>query len=126
MTYAQRSTVSVTTDASGNATAYSNVVTGKISAVIYTKDGSNAYANGVDFTLTAEATGQNIWVQSDVNASATVAPRQATHGTDGTASLYASGGTAVQAPIVLAQDRVKISLAQGGNTKVGQFTIIME
>jgi len=125
-TYAERHTVSVTTAADGTATAYTPVVTGKISAVIYTKDGTTPYDNGVDFTITAETTGQNIWVDTNVNATETVAPRQATHGTDGAASLYAAAGTAVQAPIVLANERVKIVLAQGGNVKTGSFIIIVE
>lgn len=74
MSYVQRQTVSVTTAADGSATFYSEVVTGKISAIHYAK---NDFAAGVDFTITAEATGETIWSQLDVNASATVSPRQA-------------------------------------------------
>jgi len=121
--YAQRLTVTVTTDADGVATAYTPVIAhGQISTVRYAKDD---YANGVDFTITLEATGETVWTQADVNASATVAPRQATHSTAGVAALYAGSGTAVLAPITVANDRVKIVIAQGGATKTGTFHFVL-
>lgn len=121
--YAIRETVAVTTNGSGAATAYSNNVTGRISQIRYVK---TDFDNGSTFTITAEATGETIWTETGVNASATRAPRQATHGTDGTASLYAAAGTAVQAPIVLVNDRVKIVIANGGATKIGTFYVVVE
>lgn len=120
----RRFPVTVTTAADGTATAYSpRGINGKIHQIEYVK---TDFASGVDFTITGEATGINIWTQSDVNASAVVAPRQPTHSQAGVASLYASGGTAVQAPIALANDRVKIAIAQGGNTKTGTFHILVD
>lgn len=122
----KRYKVTVTTDAGGAATAFSPRLSGEIHQIEYVKDGgANPYANGVDFTITGEATGINLWTQADVNASAVVAPRQATHSQVGVASLYAAGGTAVQARIGMANDRVKIVLAQGGATKVGAFHILV-
>ena len=82
------------------------------------------FAAGVDFTITAEATGETLWTELNVNASVTKAPRQPSYGTDGVASLYASAGTAVQVPIPLANDRVKIVIAQGGSTKTGTFHLV--
>lgn len=123
MSHVERHAVSVTTDASGNATAYSPVLTGKINSITYAK---TDFTDGVDFTITGEATGQTIWTESNVNASKTVAPRQPTHGQDGTASLYAAGGEPVEDKIALANDRVKIVIAQGGNTKSGTFYVIVE
>ena len=35
------------------------------------------------------------------------------------------GGTAVQDHIAVAQDRIKIVVASGGNTKSGTFTVIL-
>lgn len=122
----RRFKVRVTTAADGTATAYSPRLSGKIHQVEYVKDGANPYANGVDFTITGEATGIGLWTQSDVNASAVVAPRMATHSQVGVAALYATGGTAVQAPIALSGDRVKIVIAQGGNAKVGDFHILVD
>lgn len=120
--YAQRHTVSVTTASDGSATAYSPVVTGLLSQIRYVK---TDFTDGVDFTITAEATGETLWTELNVNASATKAPRQPTHGTDGVASLYAAGGVAVQAPIALANDRVKIVIASGGATKIGTFHVVL-
>lgn len=123
MSFIQRDTVSVTTAADGTATAYSSVLNGKIVSIRYVK---TDFATGVDFTITAEATGETIWTQNDVNASVTVAPRQATHSTAGAAALYAAGGAAVNDQIAIANDRVKIVIAQGGDTKTGTFYILVE
>lgn len=121
----QRIKLTVTTAADGTVTAYSPRIAGEVHQIEYVKDGSNGYTDGVDFTITGEATGVNLWTQSNVNASAVVAPRQPTHSQAGVAALYAAGGTAVQARIALANDRVKIVLAQGGNAKVGVFHILV-
>ena len=123
MSYAERHSIAVVTAADGSATAYSPAVTGKVSQIRYVK---TDFAAGVDFTITAEATGETIWTQTNVDASVTVAPRQATHSTAGAAALYAAGGTAVNDKIALANDRVKIVIAAGGNAKTGTFHLIME
>jgi hypothetical protein len=125
----KRYKVSVTTAADGSAVAYSPRISGEIHQIEYVKDtasaGANAFANGVDFAVTGEATGISLWAENDVNASAVRAPRQPTHSQVGAPSLYAAGGTAVQARIALANDRVKISVASGGNAKVGAFHILV-
>lgn len=123
MSYATREVVNVTTAADGSATAYSGVVTGKLSQIRYV---ATDFAVGVGFTITAEATGETLWTEAAVNASATRAPRQATHSTAGVAALYAAAGTAVNDKIALANDRVKIVIASGGNAKTGAFHIVME
>lgn len=118
----RRFKVDVVTDGSGNATEYSPYLSGYIHEIHYIK---NDFADGVDFTITAEATGETIWTQSDVNAAVVKAPRQATHSNVGVAALYASGGTAVNDRIALGRDRVKIVIAQGGNAKSGAFHIVV-
>lgn len=122
MSYAQRHTIYVTTAADGTATAYSPVVTGNISQIVYVK---TDFATGVDFTITAESTGETIWTQLNVDASAVVAPRQATHSTAGVAALYAAAGSAVLDKIAIANDRVKFAIASGGDTKTGTFYLIL-
>lgn len=112
---ARRFAITATTDASGDATVYSPVITGAISQIRYVK---TDFADGVDFAITLEATGESVWAESNVNASATRAPRQASHGTDGTAN----GGTEF---IAAANDRVKIVVAQGGDTKTGTFHVVL-
>jgi len=120
--YAERHEVQITTDGSGDGEGYTPVLKGRIQAIHYVKDD---YANGVDFAITAEATGESIWSENDVNASASRAPRQATHAPDGSAALYAAGGSAVRDHIVLASDRVKIVVASGGVNKSGTFHVIV-
>ena len=119
----RRHVVSVTTAADGSATAYSPYLSGYIHEIHYIK---TDFADGVDFTITAEATGETIWTQSDVNAAAVKAPRQPTHSNVGVAALFASGGTAVNDRIALGRDRVKLVIAQGGNAKSGAFHIVVD
>lgn len=119
----RRYVVTVTTAADGTVTAYSPKLSGKIHAIHYVKPGANSYADGVDFTITKEVTGESLWTETNVNASASRYPRLGTHGGDGAARLYAAGGTAVGDKVALGNDRVKIVLAQGGNAKVGAFHI---
>jgi hypothetical protein len=118
--------VTVTTDGSGDATAYTPRVAGKVHQVSYVKAGSGGYSDGVDFVITSEATGQIIWDEDNVNATAHRATRQPTHDQTGVALLYAAGGTAQTAPVALASDRIKIVVASGGATKVGTFHFLID
>ena len=104
-------------------THYSPWLSGFIESVEYVKAGSNPYTDGVDFTITSDVTGENIWTDTNVNASEVVRPRAATCSTAGVASLYAGSGTAVNDRIALGRDRVKIVLAQAGASKSGSFRI---
>lgn len=123
MAYARRFTVSVTTAADGSATAYSDVVDyAFLSQIRYVK---TDFANGVDFNITVEATGETLWAEDNVDASATRAPRQATHSTAGVAALYASGGTGVFDKILLVNSRIKIVIASGGDSKTGTFHFVL-
>lgn len=119
----RRFEITVTTASDGTATAYTPFLSGYINQINYVK---TDYANGVDFTITAEDTGETIWTESDVNASKVCLPRAATHSTVGVAALYAAGGTAVTDRIALGRDRVKIVLAQGGDTKTGVFHVTVD
>jgi len=123
MSYVQRLTVPVTTDGDGDATAYSDPIAyGLLSQIRYVK---TDFTDGVDFTITSEATGETLWAELNVNADATRAPRQATHSTAGAASLYAVGGAAVNDRIALASDRIKIVVAAGGALKSGTFHFVL-
>jgi hypothetical protein len=123
MSFARRMSVAVTTAADGSATAYSDPIDyGLLSQIRYVK---TDFADGSTITVTSEATGETLWAESNVNASATRAPRQATHSTAGAASLFAAGGTAVTDKIAIAQDRIKIVIASGGNAKSGAFIFLL-
>lgn len=119
----KRFAVSITTSDIGAGTGYTPVFSGRISQIRYVKDD---YAAGVDFTITLEATGETVWAEDNVDASATRAPRQATHSTAGVAALYAAGGVAVNDKIIAAADRVKIVVASGGDKKSGTFHVTVE
>jgi len=73
--------------------------------------------------VTGETTGLAIWAELNVNASATRAPRQPTHSTAGAAALYAGSGTAVLDYVAVAQERIKVVVADGGNAKTGTVHI---
>lgn len=118
-------TVPITTDGDGNAIGFTQPFSGHVESIHYVKDGTNGFATGVDFTITAEATGEVIWNENDVNSSAVRRPRAATHTTAGAAALYAGGGAAVLDRIALGRDRVKVSVASGGANKVGTFIIVV-
>ncbi|MER8560176.1 hypothetical protein [Mesorhizobium sp. M0578] len=118
----ERKTVVITTAADGSATAYTEgAATGRVLQARYVK---TDFADGVDFTITSEATGQTIWAESDVNASATRAPRQPTHSTAGVAAESGTG-FAVNDHIAIANDRIKIVVAAGGNAKSGTFHFLI-
>lgn len=119
--FAQRHTIAIETAADGSATAYSPAgLTGRVEAIVYVKDGTTPFDNGVDFTITVESTGQSLWTDADVNASQTVYPVQP-------ANLGATGAASVltEVPIVIANDRVKFVIAQGGNAKDGVFHLVL-
>lgn len=119
----RRFTINVTTAADGSYTGYSPYISGKVCAIHYIKTN---FTDGVDFTITAEATGETLWTEANVNAAKVCMPRGATHSNAGVAALYASGGVAVNDLIRLGRDRVKIVLAAGGNATTGQFMIVTE
>lgn len=119
----RRFVVPVTVDASGDAEVYSPYLSGALVSIAYVKDD---FADGVDFTITSEETGETLWAEEDVNASAIRHPKAPTHSQAGAAALYAAGGTAVNDRISLGQDRVKIVVASGGNATSGTFHITVE
>lgn len=126
MSYIQKLTMSVTTASDGSATVYSDPFTGKVSQIRYVKPGSGGFDNGSTMTITVDGTGESVWAESNVNASATRAPRMATHGGDGVATLYAAAGTAVQDKIAVSNDRLKLVVASGGNAKTATIYVLVE
>lgn len=117
--HAERHSVTLTTTAGGAATEYTPVVTGRVLQVQYVPDGTAPYDNTVDFTITGEATGQAILTKANVAAAFTNLPRVKTQDEAGADALYAAGGLSVREAPVVAQERIKIVLAQGGATKTG-------
>lgn len=119
----RRFVVPVTTEYGGDAEAYSPVLSGKLVSIRYVK---GDFADGVDFTITSDATGATLWAEEDVNASATRHPRAATNTTAGVAANYDGSSHAVLGKIALSQDQVKIVIADGGNETSGTFHITVD
>lgn len=117
MSFPRSASVTATTDASGDATVYTEAIRGTLVGVTYTK---TDFANGVDFTITTETTLRNVWVDTDVNASESVYPRSQVQDSAGAniAGVYDS--------IRCINERIKVVVAQGGNTKTGTFTVVYE
>lgn len=119
--YCERHTVSLTTDGDGAATGYTPVVSGRVLSVVYTK---TDFANTADITVTADVTGMAILTLTDQTASGTFHPRAQVHGPTGTALTF-NGTQTVNEPVPVAQERVKVVVAQGGDTKTGSVTIVL-
>ena len=118
----QKYAVKVTTAADGSATAYFERITGLIHEISYVK---TDFAAGVDFTITTETGGKTVWTESNVNASATRMPRQPAHSTAGVAATY-DGTVPVLDKIGVVAERIKVVIAQGGDTKTGTFYLLVE
>lgn len=113
--------VDITTDASGDGVGYTPDVNGRVLSISYVKPSSGGYAAGVDMDIVGETSGVVILDKDDVNASVTYCPRQATHSTAGAAAEYATG-MAVNDFIYL-NERIKITVAAGGNAGTGKFIV---
>ena len=116
----QRHVVTITTDASGDFTGHTVVTNGLVHAVRFVDTDLDATA---DITLTCGASGMAILTMTDQANTGTYQPQGATHSTAGAAALYAAGGTAVLAPIPVADETIKVVVAQGGNVKTGTLHI---
>ena len=118
--------VTVPVDASGDGSKNTAPLNGKLVSIAYAKDGSSPYDDGVDFAITNAETGEALWTGTNVNASVTVAPRQPTHDVVGAASLYAAAGEPVEDYYRLAGEAIAIVVDEGGISKTGQFTVLVE
>lgn len=119
----RRFVVPMTVDGSGDGEFYTPPLYGDLVSIRYVKDD---FADGIDFACTLETTGETVWAEDDVNASATRHPRAATHSTAGAAALYASGGEAVLGKIAIGGDRVKIVVSDGGDETSGTLHITID
>ena len=119
--YAEKITIALLTDGSGDMTAYSVPATGRILTVAYTKID---FTDGVDFTVTLERHGEAIWAQSNVNASTVKYPRVPVQDEVG-ADATLDGTRKMREPVTAAFDRVKVVIAQGGAAKTGTLTVVV-
>lgn len=120
MAYITRHVVAITTDASGDFTGYTPVVNGFVQGVRFVDTDLDA---GADITVTCDVSGQAIVTLTNQANTATVLPRAATHDVAGAALLYAAGGAAVSDLIPVADERIKVVVAQGGNATTGTLHV---
>jgi len=111
--------VTITTDASGDATVYSGVVRGVVKAITYVP---GTIVTGGDLTITAENSGLAIVTITNAGTSTvTWHPRAL-------ASKVADGSDATDAftELPLFDERIKCVVAQGGATKTGTINFYTE
>lgn len=121
----RRFVVPVTVDGSGDAEVYSPILSGNLISFRYVKD--DFAGDDLAFTITAENSGETLWAEEDVTASATRYPRAATHSTAGAAALRAADtGEAVLGKIALSQDRIKFVIAGAGDETSGTFHVTVD
>jgi hypothetical protein len=119
----RRFVVPITVDSSGDAIVYSPVLNGHLHSIRYLKDD---FADGIDFVVTLETSGETVWSEENVNASATRYPRAATHSTAGVAALFAAGEPGVLDRIAISQERIKLVVANGGTETSGEVHITID
>lgn len=119
----RRFVVPITVDENGDAEVFSPRVSGELVSIRYVKDDFDD--DYLAFTITAEASGETLWAEEEVTASATRHPRAPTHTTAGADALYADDGEPVLEKIALGSDRVKFVIAGAGDQKSGTFHLVI-
>ena len=120
--FAQNVVIPLTTDGSGNCTALSpNAVTGRVLAVLYNK---GTLSGTPTVTVTTEQTQQAIVTLTAIAASANKYPRVPVHDETGTAATL-NGTQAMREPVMVANERVKVTVSGGGATLAGTVTLVI-
>lgn len=118
-------TVALTTDGSGDVTAYTPTTSGTVLAVRYVPDASTPLATGADITITDTTTGLTILTITNVGVVANdFWPRAAMMTTTGVLATY-DGTRAVldQVPVASA---IQVVVAQGGSTLSGTIYLYVQ
>jgi hypothetical protein len=113
--YAHKQTITLTTIADGTGTAYSQAITGQVLAVYYTKVD---FSNGSTMTLEGETTGEHIWSETAVNASAVRRPRLPYHDAAGAEDSVAE-------TYVCVNERLKWTITGGGSVTSGTLVVVI-
>ncbi len=121
----ERLTATITTDTHGDGTGYiAPTQPGFIRGIRYVKAASASYSDGVQAVITGETSGMAILTWAAMNATGTKCPQMPTHDLSATAEDYNDeSDEAVNAPIPVASERIKIVISSGGDTKTGTFHI---
>lgn len=123
----KKHTVAITSAADGTATAYTPVVSGYLRAIAYVPHASTPLDTGADVTITANTSGLALLTITNLGTAAlSIHPRAATVGVTNLAALYAAGGAAVNTEIPVADEAIKMVVAQGGDAKSGTFYLYVD
>lgn len=115
-----RVSVPVLTDAEGDATAYTPALNGMIRSVRYIKPSSGGLDGGSDIDIVTDKGAVVVWDKDNLATSAVIypmVPAQDNKGAD-VAGSYA--------PIPVCDERIKITVANGGDALAGTFEFIIE
>lgn len=125
--FIERLTLALAVNGSGVGTIYSEkAVSGRVLQVRYVPDATKPLDTNTDLTITGEETGVAIATLASIGLSAfTKAIRQPTQILDGTAALFAAGGTTVNEPVYLANERIKVVVADGGVSMTGTLHVLI-
>lgn len=115
-----RFTVNITTDDQGDAVAYSPQCNGLVRTVEYVRPTSSGLDAATDIDIIADVSGAVIWTNDDLSASKVIHPLAQAQDNTGADIVGA------YAPICLADERIKITVANGGDTLSGQFVFTIE
>lgn len=125
----QRYQISVTTNSSGDATAYTTDlqsatvgITGRVLSITIATN--NLTAGAADYTFTVESTGEAILTRTNQTGTGTYYPRVAVHDSTGAATTY-DGTHGVLEPVAMFNDRVKLVVAQGGNVLTALIYVVV-
>jgi len=115
-----RISVAVVTDADGDATAYTPALNGMVRSVRYIKPATGGLDNDSDIDIVTDKGAVVVWDKDNLAASAVIypmVPAQDNTGADVVGSY---------APIPVCDERIKITVANGGNAGAGTFEFLIE
>jgi len=115
-----RISVAVVTDADGDATAYTPALNGMVRSVRYIKPATGGLDAGTDIDIVTDKGAVTVWDKDDLDTSAVIYPMVPAH--DNTGTLVEGS----YAPIPVCDERIKITVANGGNAGAGAFEFIIE
>ena len=115
-----RVSVPVLTDAEGDATAYTPALNGMVRSVRYIKPATGGLDAGSNIDIVTDKGAVVVWDKDNLAASAVIypmVPAQDNTGAD-VAGSYA--------PIPVCDERIKITVANGGDALAGTFEFLIE
>lgn len=113
--------LTLTTDASGDATVYTKrPISGHLQGLYFTL--GTLTSGAVDVVVTQNETTAAVLTITNGAANGWYKPMIPVYGTGGTAALYAAGGTAVLEDMPV-NGNLKVVVAQGGNATTGYLDV---